>query len=64
MRYNGVIVIPKSIHEDRIKENIDIFDFSLADEEMTELAELDRNKPMIEKPEQPDFTDFAMTWVK
>ena len=61
---NGVIVIPKSIHENRIKENIDIFDFSLTNEEIAELAALDRNEPMIGKPEQPDFTEFAMTWEK
>ena len=61
---NGVIVIPKSIHENRIKENIDIFDFSLTNEEIVELAALDKNEPMIGKPEQPDFTEFAMTWVK
>lgn len=61
---NGVIVIPKSTHENRIKENIDIFDFSLTNEEIAELAALDRNEPMIGNPEQPDFTEFAMTWVK
>lgn len=61
---NGVIVIPKSTHKNRIKENIDIFDFSLTNEEIAELAALDRNEPMIGKPEQPDFTEFAMTWVK
>ncbi len=61
---NGVIVIPKSIHANRIKENIDIFDFSLTNEEIAELAALDKNEPMIGKPEQPDFTEFAMTWVK
>lgn len=61
---NGVIVIPKSVHEDRIKENIDIFDFSLTNEEIVSLAALDKNAPMIGKPEQPDFTEFAMTWVK
>ncbi len=58
---NGIIVIPKSIHENRIKENIDIFDFSLTNEEIAELAALDKNEPMIGKPEQPDFTEFAMT---
>ncbi len=61
---NGVVVIPKSVHENRIKENIDIFDFSLTNEEIGELAALDKNEPMIGKSEQPDFTEFAMTWVK
>ena len=61
---NGVIVIPKSVHENRIKENIDIFDFSLTEEEIDLLSALDKNEPMIGKPEVPYFTEFAMTWVK
>jgi len=61
---NGVIVIPKSIHENRIKENIDIFDFPFTNEDSEKLAALDKNEPMIGKPEQPDFTEYAMTWVK
>lgn len=61
---NGVIVIPKSVHENRIKENIDIFYFSLTNEEIASLAALDKNEPMIGKPEYPDFTEFAMTWIK
>jgi 2,5-diketo-D-gluconate reductase A len=37
----GVIVIPKSVHPERMHENIDIFDFELTDEEMTRIAGLD-----------------------
>ncbi len=60
----GVIIIPKSVHDDRIKENIDIFDFSLNEEEMNALSKLDRNEPMIGKPEAPEFTETAMGWIK
>lgn len=31
---NGAVVIPKSSHKERIQSNINIFDFSLNDEEM------------------------------
>lgn len=44
LRWNiqrGVVVIPKSIHEDRIKQNFDVFDFSLAQKEMEEIAAMD-----------------------
>ncbi|WP_405865808.1 MULTISPECIES: aldo/keto reductase [unclassified Streptomyces] len=38
----GNVVIPKSVTPARIRENIDVFDFALADEEMTAIAALDR----------------------
>lgn len=44
LRWNidrGVVVIPKSVHTDRMKQNIDLFDFHLTDEEMQEIAALD-----------------------
>ena len=59
---NGISVIPKSVHTDRIQENIDIFDFALTDEEMKALAALDGGKPMIGNAENPETTEFAMTW--
>lgn len=59
---NGISVIPKSIHLDRIKENIDIFDFTLTNDEMTDLSLLDTAKPMIGNSETPETTEFAMTW--
>ncbi len=39
----GTVPLPKSVHEDRIKQNIDIFDFELDSEDMEELKGLDRN---------------------
>jgi len=36
----GLVVIPKSTHEHRIRENIDVFDFSLSDDEVASLTAL------------------------
>ena len=41
---NGVVTIPKSIHEDRIKENADIFDFELSAEDMGLIDGLDGHR--------------------
>ena len=43
LRWNvqrGVVVVPKSTHVERIKENIDIFDFELNEEEMKQISSL------------------------
>lgn len=44
LRWNvqrGVVVIPKSTQKERIEENIDIWDFTLTEEEMKRIASLD-----------------------
>ena len=37
----GTLVIPKSSNPDRLKENFEIFDFNLDEQEMNEIAGLD-----------------------
>ena len=37
----GIIVIPKTIHIERMKENIDIFDFELSEEDLSKIQKLD-----------------------
>lgn len=39
----GTVPLPKSVHKERIKENIDIFDFKLDAEDMEMIAGLERN---------------------
>ncbi len=44
LRWNlqrGVVVIPKSVHRERMEQNIDVFDFELTAEEMAQIALLD-----------------------
>ncbi len=50
LRWNvqqGVIVIPKSVHRERMEENRKIWDFELDAEDMQRIAELDKNCPSM-----------------
>lgn len=51
LRFNvqrGVVVIPKSFNPERIKENFQIFDFSLTEEEMKDIEALNKNVRYVE----------------
>lgn len=37
-----IVIIPKSVHKERMKENFDVFDFALSAEDMESMAGLDR----------------------
>ncbi|PWL88749.1 MAG: aldo/keto reductase [Escherichia coli] len=53
--YQGdIVTIPKSVTEKRIKENMDILDFSLTDEEMEQIFAMDKNS-MHGDPDNFDF---------
>ena len=43
----GIPVIPKSTHKERMKENIDILDFELSDDEMEKINQLDKGKSLF-----------------
>lgn len=43
----GFVVIPKSSHFARMRENLDVFDFQLDADEMEAIAELDQEKHSI-----------------
>lgn len=44
---NGILVLPKSAHRERLRENLDIFDFSLTDEERRAIAALDEGRSLF-----------------
>jgi 2,5-diketo-D-gluconate reductase A len=48
----GDIVFPKSVSPDRIKENIDIFDFELSDSDMERISALNRNQRVGPDPDK------------
>jgi 2,5-diketo-D-gluconate reductase A len=57
----GIVVIPKSTHKERMKENLDIFDFELTMKEMMQLKELDENKSMWAEYDDPMIVQYAMS---
>ena len=58
LRWNyqrGVVTIPKSIHKERMEQNISIFDFSLTEEEMEKISTLDEGVTLFGANEDPQY---------
>ena len=51
----GVVVLPKSTHADRIRQNIDVFDFVLSDDDMAAISAMDTGKRNSADPDNFDF---------
>lgn len=57
LNQRGVVVIPKSVRKERMIENLNIFDFTLSDEEMARIATLDTGR-------SPIYDDMNLQIVK
>ena len=53
-----VIVIPKSVRRERMEENMNVFDFSLSADEMSEIAALDENESAFFSHYDPDTVEY------
>lgn len=63
LRWNvqrGIVVIPKTSHVERMKENIDLFDFQLSDEEMKAITTLDEDRSLWLDYDNPYIVEMAM----
>lgn len=65
LRWNvqrGVSVIPKSVHAERMEQNLDIWDFELTDEEMALIGKKDLGHSEIVDHASPSFVEALHAW--
>ncbi len=56
----GIVAIPKSSHVERMRQNLDIFDFTLTDEEMKRIATLNSHDTGTVNFGDPQFVKFLI----
>lgn len=60
----GIIVIPKSVRKERMEQNLQLFDFTLTDDDMDEILKLDTGKSLImPSHHDPEITKMFMGFV-
>lgn len=58
---SGVVVIPKSTHKERMRENINVFDFALDGEDMKKIEALDGGKSLFFSHHDPATVEWFMS---
>ena len=59
-----IIVIPKSTHRERMEQNLDIFDFELSTDDISEIRKLDTGAPVImPSHHDPEITKWFMNMI-
>ena len=67
LRWNiqrGVIVLPKSTHKERMIQNLDVFDFTLTDEDMNAIAGLDTKTSAFFSHYDPNMVEWFVKMVE
>lgn len=54
----GIVVIPKTTHIDRMKQNIDVFDFTLSAEDMEKIATLETGISSFSSHQDPNKVEW------
>lgn len=57
----GIVVIPKTTSKERMKENLDLFDFSLNDDDIEKLKAIDEDKSLWCAYDDPMIVEYAMS---
>ena len=58
----NIVVIPKSTHKERMIENINVFDFTLSNEDMAALEKLDTENSLFFSHYDPEFVKFILNY--
>ena len=59
----GIAVIPKSTHVERMRENLDVFDFTLTPEDMAAVAALDERQSAFFSHQDPTMVEWFVRMV-
>ena len=54
----GIVIIPKSTHKERMAQNLDVFDFTLTDEDMQDIAALDTKTSSFFSHQDPAIVEW------
>lgn len=60
----GVVVIPKSVNRERMKENIEVFDFELNQDEMAAIRKLDKGESLFFSHNDPEMVKWLIDYTK
>lgn len=60
----GIVVIPKSVHIERMEQNLDVFDFALSDEDMAVMASLDKKESSFFSHTDPAMVEWFVKMVE
>ena len=60
----GIVVIPKSVKIERMKQNFDVFDFALAPDDMAAIAALDTDKTLFSEHRDDSMVKRIINWMK
>lgn len=58
LRWNiqrGIVPLAKSVHRERMEQNLAVFDFTLSDEDMLAISRLDEGVALFGKNEDPAY---------
>ena len=58
---SDVVIIPKSVHKDRMQQNFDLFDFTLTAEEIAEIEALDGGESLFFSHYDPKTVEWFMS---